>query len=227
MGLSFRLALQGDVRADFAETVRRLNFAHEAALKAWGRDLKEGLRAQLAGVASPGRSRGKGQSILKTWTDRFYKNKGSDPAELVYSGAPAIIELLAEGGTVRPQRAKMLVVALPAAERLGLDRVLSDRGGGARFRKYSDLAGAVQTIGRLHRIARPDGSIVLAIEPRRFRAAGGRGRFTRRRGDLIPVFVLLTAITYRSKIDPDGFARQHVERLPDYLNAALDRQGID
>jgi hypothetical protein len=74
MGLGFRLALRGDVRSDFQERVRKLNRAHEAALRRWGLDLKAGLRAQLAGVTSPGRNRGRGQSIAKTWTDRFYKN---------------------------------------------------------------------------------------------------------------------------------------------------------
>lgn len=227
MGLSFGLALRGDIRKDFDERVRKLNFAHETALRRWGLDLKTRLRAQLAGVTSSGRTRGRGQNIGKTWTDRFYKNKGTDPASLVYSGAPNIISLFSEGGTVHPRQAKMLVIALPGAVALGLDRIYGDRGGGARLRKASDLASALATLGTLHRIARRDGSVVLAIELKRFRAAGGKGRFGRRRGQLVPLFLLVRSLSFRRKIDPDSIARNHVERLPDYINAALDERGFD
>ncbi len=245
MGLTFRPAIRGDLAAELDEILDRLNDANGDAVERWGLDLKQALRAQLATVTSPGRNRGRGQNLAKTWSSRFYGNRralarlaalgkrgpvyGSldNPATLVYSTAPAIVELLAEGGTVHPRQARYLVVTLPAGVALGLDRLLGDRGGGLRLRKASDLASALATLGRLHRIPRPDGSIVLALERGQFRRGGGRGRFARRGTQLVPIFLLTKRLTFRRKIDPDGLARRFVDRFPAYLADAMDRAGVE
>ena len=226
MPLGFSAVFAGDdIRKTFEEQKRGIQKAVTSAVSRVGEALKNQLRSELkaAGVKDrPGRA--KGQSLVNSWRSTSYPRGGRvsiNAATLVSSGAPAIIEWLSAGPTIRAASGGYLVIPLPEAVKRNLDRRFLNRGAGFRLAKTADLGGALEQFGRLHRIPRKDGSIVLAVEKSTYRASGYRARGNK--GDLVPLFLLVRQVKGRKRINPDATAEKFAALVPDAINAELDR----
>jgi hypothetical protein len=136
-----------------------------------------------------------------------------DAAGYVWSKAPGIVRLYAEGGVIRSRHGLYLAIPLPAADRFGDNR-----------RKITP--GAWERIHGLRlRFVYPRGrpSLLVADNARltkRGRATANIGRrkgsaFTRLSGrTTVPVFVLVPQVTVRKRLDVNGAARKWIGALP-------------
>ena len=170
--------------------------------------LKAELRAQITGA-------GLGSRLANTWRGEVYP-KGQPSigaAGYVWSKAPGIVRLYAEGTVIRSKHGLFLAIPTPAAGRFGDGRRKITPGAWERI--HGLRLRFVYRRGRLSLLV-ADGARLT----RRGRAAPNVGRakgaaFTRLAGrTTVPIFVLVPQVSVRKRLDVDGAAQKWLRALP-------------
>ena len=162
------------------------------------------LRDQVAGAAL-------GQGISNAWQIKTYPKAGKadNPASYVYTKAQRIVAAFASGATVTASGATWLVIPLPAAVALGLDRMTSRPGGkpGGLKAKYSDITAAIQRFGNLKFVPIGGNRALLIADPRSARGTG--------RASGTPLFLLVKSVRLPRLLDIDAAAAAGTQAMTD------------
>ena len=154
------------------------------------------LRAQTAAA-------GLGTGVTNAWQIMSFPSRGraDNPASIVYTKAPRIIESFSTGATITAHNAQWLVIALPAAKALGLDRMISRPGSGAGGApaRYSNVTAAIAQFGALGFVRTSNGQALLVADATRG-PAQARG-IARSAGHGTPLFLLLKSDHDRKALD--------------------------
>ena len=200
--------IQGDLNALLRAEVRAAEKAVTTGVRTASDGLKTELRAQITGA-------GLGTRLANTWRGEVYpKGKPSvGAAGFVFSKAPGIVRLYAEGGLIRSRQGLYLAIPTPAAGKFAAGR-----------QKITPAAWERMHGVRLRLVARPGRPSLLVADntrlTRRGRAAANTGRskgaaFSRLAGrTTVPIFVLVRQVTVRKRLDVDGAARKWITALP-------------
>ncbi|MBI5121337.1 MAG: hypothetical protein HZA67_10050 [Rhodospirillales bacterium] len=204
--MRLKAALQGDLRKFLAEELK----AGEAAVTAGIREATEGLkldlRQQIVGA-------GLGQRLANTWRGEVYP-KGQNSlraAGFIFSKAPGIVRAYEEGAVIRSRNGTWLAIPTPAAGKYGDGRQKMTPG------LWERMHGA-----RLKFVYRRRGPSLLVAENQRART-GKRGGFAKASAsalksgrDLVsvPMFILVSQVSIRKRLDVGGTANKWLAALP-------------
>lgn len=110
-GFQLKAALVGDFDAEMERGRKRVVYAAQAGLRDVADELKTKLQADVAnsGLANAGK-------LAKTWRSRIYPNRGDNPAALISSKAPLIVEAFERGAEVVSPRGAWLAIPNPALQ---------------------------------------------------------------------------------------------------------------
>jgi hypothetical protein len=206
--MRLRAAIQGDLNALLEAELG----AAERAVTAGIREATDGLKAELRGQIA---GAGLGSRLANTWRGEVYP-KGQPSigaAGYVWSKAPGIVRLYAEGAVIRSKQGLFLAIPTTAAGRYGDGRRKITPGAWERIHGL-----------RLRFVYRRGGPSLLVADnvrlTKRGRAAANIGRrqgapFTRLAGrTTVPVFLLVPQVTVRKRLDVDGAAHKWIRALP-------------
>ncbi len=206
--MRLQAAIQGDLSALLKAELGAAEQAVTAGIRAATDGLKTELRVQITGA-------GLGTRLANTWRGEVYP-KGQPSigaAGYVFSKAPGIVRLYAEGAVIRSKQGLFLAIPTPAAGRLADGRRKITPGTWERIHGMP--------LRFVYRRGRP--SLLVADGARltrRGRAAPNVGRsrgaaFTRLAGrTTVPIFVLVPQVTVRKRLDVDGAAQKWLTALP-------------
>ncbi len=108
-GLQLKAALVGDFDAELERGRKRVTYAVQSALKEAATDLKTKLQIDVNASGLHG-----AEKLAKTWKDRIYGKTSLNPAALIMSKAPLIIEAFERGEEIRSSRGVWLAIPNPA-----------------------------------------------------------------------------------------------------------------
>lgn len=108
-GLVIRAAMKGDLNRELARGRAAYEGALQQALFQFAQETQLKLRHD---VASSGLARG--ASLTKTWRIRTYRNRGDNPAAIVYSTWPKVVAAFENGATIKATDGKWLAIPNPA-----------------------------------------------------------------------------------------------------------------
>jgi hypothetical protein len=201
-------AIQGDLNALLTAELRNAERAVNAGVRAATDGLKTELRRQITGA-------GLGTRLANTWRGEVYP-KGQPSigaAGFVWSKAPGIVGLYAEGAVIRSKQGLFLAIPTPAAGRYGDARQKITPGNWERIHGM-----------RLRFVYRRGSPSLLVADnarlTKRGRATANIGRskgvaFTRISGrTTVPLFILVPQVTVRKRLDVDGAAQKWIAALP-------------
>jgi hypothetical protein len=201
-------ALQGSLREMMAAELR----AAERAVTAGVHEATDGLKGELRRQIT---SAGLGTRLANTWRGEVYP-KGQQSigaAGFVWSKAPGIVRLYAEGAVIRSKHGLFLAIPTPAAGKYGDARQKIAPGAWERIHGL-----------RLRFVYRRGAPSLLVADnarlSKRGRAAANIGRrqgdaFTRLSGrTTVPLFILVPQVTVRKRLDVDGAAQKWIRALP-------------
>ena len=187
-------AIRGNLEAVMRQELTDATGGVQRGIRRGQRLLKERLRSQV-------RSAGLGNRLSKTWADKdrrgrplFWENDGLNPAGMVRSNAPHIINAHMSGATIKARRGRYLAIPTPEALKRGRGR---RRVSPASFR------------GRLRYIPRKNGPDLLVLD------TGGKTKSGKyRKGSKTTVmFILVRQVRLKRRLpDIDGSVRR-VESL--------------
>ena len=176
------------------------------------REATDGLKTELRGQIT---GAGLGSRLANTWRGEVYP-KGQPSigaAGYVWSKAPGIVRLYAEGAVIRSKQGLFLAIPTPAAGHFGDGRRKITPGSWERIHGL-----------RLRFVYRRGSASLLVADNVRLtargRAAANIGRrkgaaFTRLSGrTTVPVFVLVPQVTVRKRLDVDRAAHKWIRTLP-------------
>lgn len=220
---NFRVEISGNLggflEGERTEMASRITDAVNRASMGLRDELRQQVRQNFRRAGR--RQRAGGQNFEKTVRARIYPEgkKSMGAAGLVYFTAKFMATHI-EGGTIRAQGGRWMLIPLPEAERRGYDMAAGERSSFGRFSKGSkagnaQVSMAVHDFGPLAFIKLDGGKAMLAGNPAR---QGARGQKTHRGSSLggtplVPLFLLVPQIRLKPRIDLDGAARRHLDRL--------------
>ena len=166
------------------------------------------MRGQITGA-------GLGNRLANTWRGEVYPRgqPSIGAAGYVWSKAPGIVRLYAEGAVIRSKQGLFLAIPTAAAGKFGDNRKKITPGAWERIHGM-----------RLRFVYRRGGPSLARRRQRSVdragRAAANIGRrqgatFTRLSGrTTVPLFVLVPQVTVRKRLDIDGAAQKWIRALP-------------
>ena len=206
------MRLEASVEGSFKEAMtaeaRRAARAVTAGVGEATLGLKSELRRQIT-------SAGLGERLANTWRGEVYpKGQPSlSAAGFVWSKAPGLVRLYAEGAVIRSKHGLFLAIPTPAAGRFGDGRQKITPGAWERVHGM-----------RLRFVYRRGTPSLLVADNVRLTARGrpvaniGRRQgaaFTRLAGrTTVPLFILVPQVTVRKRLDVDGGAQKWIGMLP-------------
>ena len=206
--MRLQAALQGDLNALLQAELR----AAERAVTVGVRQVTDGLKAELRGQIT---GAGLGTRLANTWRGEVYP-KGQQSigaAGFVFSKAPGIVRLYAEGAVIRSKQGLFLAIPTPAAGRFGDGRRKITPGSWERIHGMP--------LRFVYRRGRPSQLVADNVRlTKRGRAAANIGRrqgaaFTRLSGrTTVPLFILVPQVTVKKRLDVDGAAQKWLRALP-------------
>jgi hypothetical protein len=201
-------ALQGSLREMMAAELR----AAERAVTAGVHEATDGLKGELRRQIT---SAGLGTRLANTWRGEVYP-KGQPSiaaAGFVWSKAPGLVRMYAEGAVIRSKHGLFLAIPTPAAGKYGDARQKIAPGAWERIHGL-----------RLRFVYRRGAPSLLVADnarlSKRGRAAANIGRrqgaaFTRLSGrTTVPLFILVPQVTVPKRLDIDGAAQKWIAALP-------------
>ena len=206
--MRLQAAIQGDLSALLTAELRNAERAVTAGVRAATDGLKAELRGQITGA-------GLGTRLANTWRGEAYPKSGQSvgAAGYVWSKAPQLVRLYAEGAIIRSKQGLFLAIPTSAAGRFGDARRKITPG------TWERLHGL-----RLRFVYRRGAPSLLVADnvrlTKRGRAAANIGRskgtmFTRLAGRTsVPVFILVPQVTVRRRLDVNGAAQKWIAALP-------------
>jgi hypothetical protein len=201
-------AIQGDLNAFLTVELRNAERAVTAGVRAATDGLKTELRRQITGA-------GLGNRLANTWRGEVYPKTGQSigAAGYVWSKAPGIVRLYAEGAVIRSKKGLFLAIPIPAAGRYADARQKITPGSWERIHGQ-----------RLRFVYRRGAPSLLVVDNARLtgrgRAVANTGRrqgaaFTRLAGrTTVPLFILVPQVTVKKRLDVDGAAQKWTRALP-------------
>jgi hypothetical protein len=206
--MRLQAAIQGDLNALLKVELGAAERAVTAGIRAATDGLKTELRSQVT-------SAGLGTRLANTWRGEVYPRgqPSTGAAGYVWSKAPRLVRLYAEGGIIRSRHGLYLAIPLPAAGRYGDNRQKITPGGWERIHGL-----------RLRFVYRRGSPSLLVADNARLtgpgRAAANIGRsrgaaYSRLSGrTTVPIFILVPQVTVRKRLDVIGAARKWIGALP-------------
>ena len=206
------MRLQAAIQGDLNALLKAEPGAAERAVTTGIREATDGLKRELRGQIT---GAGLGTRLANTWRGEFYPRSGQSigAAGYVWSKAPGLVRLYAEGGIIRSKQSLFLAIPTPAAGRFGDGRQKITPGAWERIHGM-----------RLRFVYRRGSPSLLVADnarlTRRGRAAANIGRskgaaYTRLSGrTTVSVFILIPQVTVRKRLDVDGAARKWIGALP-------------
>jgi hypothetical protein len=201
-------ALHGHLNEVLKAEIRDAERAVTAGIRQATDGLKTELRRQIT-------SAGLGSRLANTWRGDVYP-KGQPSigaAGYIWSKAPRLVRLYAEGAVIRSKQGLFLAIPTPAAGRFGDNRQKITPG------EWERIHGL-----RLRFVYRRGTPSMLVADnvrlTKRGRAALNIGRrqgaaYTRLSGrTTVPLFVLVPQVTVRKRLDIDGAAQKWIAALP-------------
>jgi hypothetical protein len=201
-------SIEGSFQEAMTAEARRAARAVTAGVGAATLGLKSELRRQITAA-------GMGERLARTWRSEVYpKGRQSiGAAGYVWSKAPGLVRLYAQGAVIRSRRGLYLAIPAPAAGKYGDARKKITPGDWERIHGM-----------RLQFVYRPNGPSLLVANNARLTARGravanigrrGGHPFTRLAGrTTVPVFILVPQVTVRKRLDVAGAARKWLAALP-------------
>jgi len=201
-------AIQGDLKELLQAELRTAERAVTAGVRAATDGLKTELRRQITGA-------GLGNRLANTWRGEVYPKSGPSigTAGYVWSKAPGLVRMYAEGAIIRSKRGLFLAIPTRAAGRYGDARQKITPGSWERIHGL-----------RLRFVYRRHAPSLLVADnsrlTKRGRATGNIGRskgnaFTRLSGrTTVPLFILVPQVSVRKRLDVDGAAQKWIAALP-------------
>jgi hypothetical protein len=206
------MRLQAAIQGDLQALLKAELGAAERAVTAGIREATDGLKAELRGQIT---GAGLGSRLANTWRGEVYP-KGQPSigaAGYVWSKAPGIVRLYAEGAVIRSKQGLFLAIPTPAAGRFGDGRRKITPGSWERIHGL-----------RLRFVYRRGSPSLLVADnarlTKRGRAMANIGRrqgaaFSRLSGrTTVPLFVLVPQVTVKKRLDVDGAAQKWIRALP-------------
>jgi hypothetical protein len=205
--MRLQAAIQGDLNALLKAELGAAERAVTTGIRAATDGFKTELRGQITGA-------GLGSRLANTWRGEVYPKGQSSiaAAGYVFSKAPGIVRLYAEGAVIRSKQGLFLAIPTPAAGRFGDERRKITPGAWERIHGM-----------RLRFVYRRGSPSLLVADnarlTKRGRAAANISRrqgaaFTRLAGrTTMPVFILVPQVTVRKRLDVDGAARKRISAL--------------
>jgi len=192
-------AIRGNLEAVMQQELTDATGGVQRGIRRGQRLLKERLRAHV-------RSAGLGNRLSKTWADKdrrgrplFWENDGLNPAAMVRSNAPHIINAHMSGAVIRARRGRFLAIPTPEALK---------RGRGRRRVSTNSFR------GRLRYIPRKSGPDLLVLD------TGGKTKSGRyRKGSKTTVmFILVRQVRLKRRLpDINGSVRRVESLLPSLI----------
>jgi Family of unknown function (DUF6441) len=206
------MRLQAALRGDLTEVLKAEIRDAERAVTAGIREATDCLKTELRRQIT---SAGLGSRLANTWRGDVYP-KGQPSigaAGYIWSKAPRLVRLYAEGAVIRSKHGLLLAIPTPAAGRFGDNRQKITPG------EWERIHGL-----RLRFVYRRGTPSMLVADnvrlTKRGRAALNIGRrqgaaYTRLSGrTTVPLFVLVPQVTVRKRLDIDGAAQKWIAALP-------------
>ncbi|MFO1152755.1 MAG: DUF6441 family protein [Rhodospirillales bacterium] len=206
------MRLQAVIQGELSTLLKAELRAAERAVTAGVRAATDGLKTELRGQIIRA---GLGTRLANTWRGDVYpKGRPSlGAAGYVWSKAPGIVGLYAEGAVIRSRRGLYLAIPTPAAGRFGDNRKKITPGAWERIHGM-----------RLRFVYRRGGPSLLVADNARLTGRGravaniGRNKgaeFTRLLGrTTVPLFILAPQVTVRKRLEVDGPAQKWMRALP-------------
>ncbi|MDP2432010.1 MAG: DUF6441 family protein [Pseudomonadota bacterium] len=191
--------------------------AVEAGMRIEGREMADAVRSRMQSAFKVRKA-----GFLKSMRFKVYAGSPERfPALLVGSRIPWL-GLHVRGGTVTGKNGKLLIPLLPEHQRIGR----------RAFRRVID---GLMRAGNAFFIEK-DGKVILMAEAikdntaelRRFKRAerGRTGTKSIKRGQEIPIAVLVPSVTLRGRFDFGGVVRSHLPKLSASIVKQLSAQGL-
>ncbi len=206
--MRLRAAIQGDLNALLKTELGSAERAVTAGVRTASDGLKTELRAQITGASL-------GTRLANTWRGEVYPKGQSSigAAGYVWSKAPGIVRLYAEGAVIRSKQGLFLAIPTPAAGGFGVGRLKITPDSWERIHGL-----------RLRFVYRRGSPSLLVADnvrlTKRGRAAANIGRrqgaaLTRLSGrTTVPLFLLVPQVTVKKRLDVDGAAQKWIRELP-------------
>ena len=206
------MRLQAAIQANLNDLLKAELAAAERAVTAGVREATDGLKTELRRQIT---GAGLGNRLANTWRGEVYP-KGQPSigaAGFVWSKAPKLVRLYAEGAVIRSKQGLFLAIPTPAAGRYGDARRKITPGSWERIHGL-----------RLRFVYRRGSPSLLVADnarlTKRGRAAANIGRrkgaaFTRFAGrTTVPLFILVPQVAVRKRLDVDGATQKWIAALP-------------
>lgn len=182
---------------------RRYRSAAQTVVREQTRELEHRLE-EVTRASAPGK-------LWRAWKSRFYQNSGGDPAGIVYLNGGertrGALTFWSEPGEIRGKRGQYLAIPLPAAGARGRARDLTP---GEWERAHGVRLQFVYRQGKPSLLVAPGGTTngrSGAFRPltggTRGRAAQGRGGANPLYSSVVPIFVLIAAVSFRNAVAID------------------------
>lgn len=199
-------ALHGDLEKYLQAELNAGEIGVTRGVRRTARNLQKGFRGRT-------RSARLGPKLERAWGRADYPKSGNSlgASSSVYSKARRIHEAFVEGMTIGPRRKRFLIIPLPGAQKLKLDRGL-EHSKGSKERKWSQLQAAIAKFGALRWIEISGGRFLLVAD---WLSAGGKRSKTRHKGrnvggefspitgrrQSIPLFLVVRQVRINKRID--------------------------
>ena len=191
--------------------------AAERAVSAGVREATDGLKTELRRQIT---GAGLGTRLANTWRGEVYPKSGQSigAAGYVWSKAPRLVRLYAEGAVIRSKQGLFLAIPTPAAGRFGDNRRKITPGSWERIHGLR--------LRFVYRRGSP--SLLVADNARLTKRGRAMANIGRRRGDpftrltgrtTVPLFILVPQVTVRKRLDVDGAAQKWIRALPALLRS--------
>lgn len=193
------------------------------AIKAGTKEAAEGLKNDLRQQVT---SAGMGSKLANAWRSRVYDNKGYNPASLVYTRAPKIIEAFDKGVLIKPKAGGVwLAIPTVTAPKRGTDG-----------KRITPLNFPEAKLGKLEFVYRDKGASFLVVHNvrasysrktghlRGFRKASDTALRTGKGLSSAIMFILIRQVKLEKRFDVATAAKIWGEKLPDLIDKEHTRR---
>ena len=217
-------SVEGSIAAAIAEQTDGVADGLRRGMTAAGQAVQAELRAQVQAA-------GLGPGLEKAWQRTSYPRGGArtlSPAELIYSKSTVLHRVFSEGATISATQGRFLAIPTRECEALGFATTNTTRAGkgtGSIPRRASQVEAAIAALGaantRTIDLANGRKLIVYHVPDGRGPGKSFRGKVGFRRGQDVPLFILVPQVRLRPVLDIEGVRARAADRLSAEIAAAL------
>lgn len=211
------------IAKSIAKDMEKEFVAITGAIQAGTKEAAEGLKTDLRQQVT---SAGMGTKLANAWRSKVYDNKGYNPAGLVYTRAPKIIEAFDKGVLIKPKAGGVwLAIPTVAAPKRGTDG-----------KRLTPLNFPEAKLGKLEFVYRDKGPSFLVVhnvrasysrktgQLRGFRKASETALRTGKGLSSAIMFILIRQVKLEKRLDVATAAKIWGERLPNMIDKEHTRR---